>query len=131
MSTRVCYARSRTFATDLAYHCPPRAVATPRAFKADAISLRVVAPAFWASRMIGSTLAANLSASAVTGHRELGITKGHPASLCRRESLPGPCRDKRAFPLACSEQVKDERVYIGSKLRDQERHLVGQSSVSV
>jgi hypothetical protein len=59
----VAYARSRMFATDFAYHCPPRAVATPRAFKADAISLSVAAPAFFASRMMGNTLAANLSAS--------------------------------------------------------------------
>jgi hypothetical protein len=60
----LAYARSRMFATDFAYHWPPRAVATPRAFKADAISLKVAAPAFCASRMMGSTLAAkNLSAS--------------------------------------------------------------------
>jgi hypothetical protein len=43
-------------ATDCAYHCPPRAVAIPRALGASAISLKVRAPAFCASRMIGSTL---------------------------------------------------------------------------
>jgi hypothetical protein len=37
---------------------PPRAVATPRAFIAAAISLRVDAPTFCASRTIGKTLAA-------------------------------------------------------------------------
>jgi len=52
------YALSRMFATLWAYHCPPRAVAIPRAFRASAISLSVRAPAFWASRMIGRTLAA-------------------------------------------------------------------------
>jgi hypothetical protein len=40
------------FATDCAYHCPT----IPRALSASAISLRVRAPAFCASRMIGSTL---------------------------------------------------------------------------
>jgi hypothetical protein len=54
------------FATDWAYHCPPRAVAIPRALSASAISLKVRAPAFCASRMIGSTLATYLSASAFT-----------------------------------------------------------------
>jgi len=58
------YARSRTLLTDFACHCPPRAVATPRAFSAAAISRNVVAPAFCASRMIGRTFAANRSASA-------------------------------------------------------------------
>src|SRR5882724_1802752 len=52
--------------TDFACHCPPRAVATPRAFSAAAIFRRDVAPAFCASRMMGRTLAANLSAEAVT-----------------------------------------------------------------
>jgi hypothetical protein len=47
MSARVCsYVRSRMFATDLAYHYPPRAVEMPRALSASAISLRVRAPAF-------------------------------------------------------------------------------------
>src|SRR6516165_4766022 len=60
------YARARMFATDCAYHWPPRAVAIPRALSALAISLSVRAPAFWASPMIGSTFAAKLSASAFT-----------------------------------------------------------------
>ena len=59
-------ARSRMFATHFAYHWPPRAVGTPRAFSAAAMSLSVIAPAFCASRMMGKTLAANLSAEAVT-----------------------------------------------------------------
>jgi hypothetical protein len=42
---------------------PRRGVAMPRALSASAISMRVRAPAFCASRMIGSTLAAYLSAS--------------------------------------------------------------------
>jgi hypothetical protein len=49
---RLHYARSRTLLTGFACHCPPRAVATPRAFSAVAISLNVFAPAFWASLMI-------------------------------------------------------------------------------
>jgi hypothetical protein len=60
------YARERMLLTDVTCHCPPRAVATPRAFSAAAISLKVAAPAFCAPRMMASTLAANLSASAVT-----------------------------------------------------------------
>jgi hypothetical protein len=52
------YARSRMLLTDLACHRPPRAVAMPRAFSASAICRNVVAPAFWASRMMGRTLAA-------------------------------------------------------------------------
>ena len=51
---------------DFACHWPPRAVAIPRAFSAAAISLRDAAPALCASRIRGSTLAANLSAEAVT-----------------------------------------------------------------
>ena len=129
----VSQARSRTFATDFACHCPPRAVATPRAFSAAAISLRDVAPAFCASRMMGRTLAANRSASAVTASSallratmELWVAKGHPASLCSREGLPGPCGDQRALLLGqCGEQVQHERVNVGPKLSDQERHPVG------
>src|SRR6476659_6179372 len=82
------YARSRMFATDLACHCPPRAVGTPRAFSAAAISRNDVAPAFCASRMIGSTLAANRIGlrchglqRALAGLVELGVAEGHPASL--------------------------------------------------
>jgi hypothetical protein len=60
------YERSRMLLTDFACHWPPRAVATPLAFSASAMSLRVVAPAFCASRVIESTLAAYLSASALT-----------------------------------------------------------------
>jgi hypothetical protein len=57
MDARVCTcARSRMFATLWAYYCPPLTVAMPRALSASAISLRVRAPAFWASRMMGSTL---------------------------------------------------------------------------
>jgi len=36
----------RSLQTNLGCHCPPRAVGTPRAFRALAMSLRVVAPAF-------------------------------------------------------------------------------------
>jgi hypothetical protein len=49
-------ARSRMLLTDFARHRPPRAVATPRAFNAAAMSLNDVAPAFCASRMMGRTL---------------------------------------------------------------------------
>jgi outer membrane immunogenic protein len=50
--------------TVIAYHCPPRAVCTPRAFRASAISRSVRAPARLMSRMIGSTVAAWRSAAA-------------------------------------------------------------------
>jgi hypothetical protein len=56
MHRPLVYARSRVLLTDFACHWPPRAVATPRAFSAAAISLRDVAPAFCASRMMGSTV---------------------------------------------------------------------------
>jgi hypothetical protein len=58
-------ARSSTFRTDVAYHRPPRAVATPRALSAAAISCSDVAPARLTWRMIGSTFAACWSAAAV------------------------------------------------------------------
>jgi hypothetical protein len=45
-----------------AYHRSPRAVAMLRALSASAISRSVRAPAFWASRIKGRTLAAYLSA---------------------------------------------------------------------
>jgi hypothetical protein len=50
------------FFTEAANHFPPRAVCTPRAFSASVISRSVVAPAFCAARMIGSTLDAWRSA---------------------------------------------------------------------
>jgi len=130
MSARVrSYVRSRMFATDLAYQCPPRAVATPRAFKADAISLKGAAPAFCASRMMGSTLATNLSASVVTAAsallraiESLGLPSVTPRALAAARA----CRvrveiSERSFSASAGEQVQDERVYIGSKLRDQKR----------
>jgi hypothetical protein len=95
----VSQARSRTFATDFACHCPPRAVATPRAFRADAISLSVLAPAFCASRMIGRTFAANLSASAVTACTAL---------LRATESLGLPRVTPRAFAAASACRVRVE-----------------------
>src|SRR5258706_16485422 len=57
--------RSRMFFTEVANHLPPRAVWTPRALRASAISRSVVAPAFWAARIIGRTLAACRSALAL------------------------------------------------------------------
>src|ERR1700738_4830367 len=120
------------FATDFACHWPPRAVATPRAFKADAISLKVAAPAFCASRMMGSTLPANLSASVVTASsaplratESLGLPRVTPRAFAAARA----CRvrvEMRALLLGKrSKQVQDEGVYIGAKLRNQERHLVG------
>ena len=81
------YARSRMFATDFACHCPPRAVGTPRAFSAAAISLRDVAPAFCASRMMGRTLAATVSLgcyglhSALAGLMKPWVAQGDPTGL--------------------------------------------------
>jgi hypothetical protein len=46
--------RSKTFLTDIACQAPPRGVGMPRAFRASATARKVVAPAFWASRMIGN-----------------------------------------------------------------------------
>ena len=47
-----------TLLTDFAYHCPPRGVVIPRAFRAAAIWCNDVAPARCISRIRGSTLAA-------------------------------------------------------------------------
>ena len=49
--------RSR-FDTCIADHCPPRAVATPRAVSAAAMPRRLVTPLAWISRTMGSTFAA-------------------------------------------------------------------------
>ena len=63
---------------------------------------------------------------ALAGHVELWVTKGHPACLCSREGLPGPCADQRALLLGKGgEEVQDERVNVRPKLGDQEGHLVG------
>jgi len=48
--------RRSTFATVVASHFPPRAVAIPRPSRAAAISRSVLAPAPWASRIAGATL---------------------------------------------------------------------------
>jgi hypothetical protein len=53
------------FFTVVACHRPPRAVVMPRALRASATSRKVIAPARCASRMIGRTLAACVSASAL------------------------------------------------------------------
>ena len=72
-----------------AYHCPPRAVAMPRALSASAISRSVRAPAFCASRMIGSTFAAYLSASDFTASTALLRAK----AIWSRELPSGRLRD--------------------------------------
>lgn len=81
------------FATDRAYHWPPRAVAMPRAFGASAISRSVRAPAFCASRMIGSTLVAYPSASYFTASTALllaTLSLGLPRVTPRAWPLKGP-----------------------------------------
>jgi hypothetical protein len=121
---RFSYARSSMLLTDVACHWPPRAVATPRAFSAAAISLSVFAPAFCASRMMGSTLAANLSAPAVTASTAL---------LRAIWSLGLPRATPRAFTAARACRVRLEmraskpwrRTGAARKdQRDQERHKV-------
>ena len=84
------------FATDFAFHWPPRAVATPRALSAAAISLRDVAPAFCASRMSGRTLAVkpvSLGGHGLhrvpAGDMKSWVTKGHATRPCSSECLPG------------------------------------------
>jgi hypothetical protein len=57
--------RSKTFLTDIACQLPPRAVEMPRALSASATARNVVAPAFWASLMIGRMFAACWSAPAL------------------------------------------------------------------
>jgi hypothetical protein len=52
--TAACPTRSSTRFTVIAAQLPPRAVGTPRAFNASAISARVRAPAACTSRRIGS-----------------------------------------------------------------------------
>jgi Recombinase len=60
------YARLRMSRTCVAAHVPPRAVRTPRELSTSAMARSDFAPAFCASRMIGSTFAANRFASAFT-----------------------------------------------------------------
>jgi hypothetical protein len=56
---------------------------------------------------------------------EFGVAKGHAASLCSREGLPGASADQGALLLCQSgEEVENERVDVGAKLSDQEWHLV-------
>ena len=69
------YVLANTFLTDDAYHCPPRAVVIPLAFKASAIWRSDVAPARRISRMTGSTLAACWSASALITRRALARSR--------------------------------------------------------
>ena len=95
---------------------PPRAVATPRAFNALGMSVRVVAPAFCASLMMGRTLAANLSAEAVTvsiallrATWSLGLP---PRVLLQPRGPAGSvCGDKGPLLLGQrGEQVEHERI---------------------
>jgi hypothetical protein len=61
------YASARAIALRKLIACqrPPRGVATPRAFSASAIARSVVTPDFWILVMIGRTLPAARSASAL------------------------------------------------------------------
>ena len=72
---------------------------------------------------MGSTLAANLSASAVTASsaplratESLGLPRVTPASLCSRECLPGSCGDESALLLGkCGKQVQNEGVNVWTR----------------
>src|SRR3954453_15469692 len=55
--------RISTFLTLIACQRRPRAVATPRAFRASARSANVLTPVAWICRITGNTLAANWSAA--------------------------------------------------------------------
>jgi len=124
------------FLTDDAYHRPPRAVATPRALRASAISLSVVAPAFLISRMIGSTSAAWLSAAAPMVSKatsrlgELRSPDLHTARYCQCRLRAGADHRPLLFRKR-HEQVTDERVTVRPKLGDQERRRMDHSEVVV
>jgi len=117
------------FATVAASHFPPRAVATPRPFKAAAICLSDFAPAALASAMTGATVAANVSAPAMrvalTVARAVGearVAEGLPTGLGGGESGLRALRDQRALFLSESGvQVQQERT---SEIGDQKRRLV-------
>ena len=67
------------------------------------ISLSVRAPAFCASRMIGSGVRVRFGLHGLHGalacHVEPRVTKGHPASLSNRKGLTGARGDERALLL--------------------------------
>ena len=106
-------------------------MAIPRALSAVVYSLSVVAPAFWASLMIGRTLAANRSASAETASRAIlrAIwSLGFPRVTPRAFAAARACRvrvNQRALLLGESgKEVEDEGVNVRAEFGDQEGHLV-------
>ena len=125
------YARPRMLLTDLGCHCPPRAVGTPRAFRTLAISQGRCAgllsrPNDWKNvRCVSVGLSLHSFYRVFARYVELRVTQPDATGLCCREGLPGSSADQCALLLGESgKQVQHERVYVRSKLRDQERHLV-------
>jgi hypothetical protein len=60
---KALFARANRFLTDDRCHLAPRAGRTPRALRTPAISLKVVAPAFWIAWTTGIRFVANSSAT--------------------------------------------------------------------
>ena len=111
--------RLRTFET---CHRPPRAVRTPRLFRAMAIPRRLVMPECRIDWMIGSTVSANLSASRSRDRPTLGsggagvgwIAELCPVSLAGGEGGFGALRDQPPLLLGESGiEVEHKRVGVG------------------
>ena len=103
----------------------------PRAFKAAAISLSVVAPAFCASRIMGRTFAANLLALEITASTALlraTWSFGLPKVTPRAFAADRACRVRVEISArSFSANAAHERVNVGAKLSDHEGHLVSDS----
>ena len=93
-----------TFRTEDEPHTPPRAVRTPRAFRAAAISRNEVRPADWISRMIGRILVANWSAAArlaacalIAASAARGLPSLAPLAFFAASAALVRCGDQRAL----------------------------------
>lgn len=96
--------------TDEACHAPPCAVGTPRALSASAMARKLLRPARCTSRMMGTTLVARWSASALRLCREtrgemtkapIALQELRRRNAPRDRSLPPRCRDLK-HPLRVS-----------------------------
>src|SRR5262245_25961919 len=115
------YDRLRMFATDCAYHCPPRAVVMPLAFSASAISLRVRAPAFWATRMEAfskSETAGETSAMANLGYELLNAGFASEAKeICSKAlAIEGFNANVGHLSVALREHTEAERKSVKATL---------------
>ena len=115
--------RFRMLLTCCADHSvPPRAVGTRIRVNSAAIARSDLAPRAWMFSIIGRTVAAWRSASALTATTprprtpiHIGIAEFCATGLCSGEACFGPLRDQSAFLLGESgKQVQHEWVGIGA-----------------